>query len=109
MSDKNVNSRVTARAWLRQNGYNDVADILDAYLEHLKAIGSGERRNYWELLAGNENGERATRHKFVFPILESVRKARRPHYKPSKFAIKRNKHEKVPAPVVQERWKNRNK
>lgn len=100
-------SKITARSWLRDNNYSDVADILDAYIDYNKSRGSGERRNYWDLLAGREDGECIIRHGFKFPILESVRANRKPRFKPSKHAIKRNKLEVIPLPSQQERWKEK--
>ena len=105
--NKNSSPLITARCWLRQNNYSDVADIFDAYIEYNKSRGSGERRNYWDLLAGREDGECFIRHGFVFPILESVRNARKPNYKASKNAIRRNEIEIVPIPLNQERWKKK--
>jgi len=107
MSKASSKLKTNAREWLRENGYSDVADILDSYLAYNKARGSGERRNYWDLLAGGKNGENLKRHMFTFPILESVRAARKPSYKPSPNAIRRNETEVIPSPVIQPRWENR--
>lgn len=105
MKQKTSKTKITARVWLRSNGYVDVAEIIDNFIEYNKSIKSGERRNYWDLLAGRKDGECNKRNGFIFPILESVRSSRKPEYLPSKNAIKRNKYEKIPLPVKQGRWK----
>jgi hypothetical protein len=99
--------RITAKNWLRQNGYPDVADIIDVYMDFNKSRGSGERRNYWDLLVGQKDGKPLIRHGFTFPILKSVRKNRRPDFKPSKHAIKRNRIEIIPLPMKQARWEKK--
>jgi hypothetical protein len=101
---KQTIGHVNAREWLKENGYSDIADMINAYIAHIKSLGSGERRNYWDLLVGRKDGECCMNHGFKFPILESVRKARRPNWKPSIHAIKRNNSEVIPAPVIQKRW-----
>jgi hypothetical protein len=95
---------IDARTWLKQNGYTDVAEIIESFISYNKARGSGERRNYWDLLAGRMDGECFEKHGFKFPILASVRASRKPSYKPTAKAIQRNKIEKVPIPVKQARW-----
>lgn len=104
MTKNNADSKITAREWLKQNNYSDVANIFDDFIEHNKKRGSGERRNYWDLLSGRKDGECFQRHGFTFPILETVRSTRKPNYLPSKHAIKRNINEEVPLPIKQARW-----
>lgn len=45
-----------ARDWLRENGYGDIAGLIDEVMADLEAHGSKQRRNWWEVLAGGVNG-----------------------------------------------------
>ena len=101
--NKSVKS-ITAKNWLIQNNYPEVVKIIDDYVAYNKARGSGEKRNFWDLLAGRKNGDPVNRNGFVFPILESIRTARKPNFPNAKSAIKKNKREIVPPPIEQARW-----
>lgn len=48
---------MNARKWLRENGYEDIADLIDLVIAEFKASGSKERRNWWAVLAGGVNGK----------------------------------------------------
>lgn len=43
---------MTARDWLRENGYEDVAGLIDVVMADLEARGSKQRRNRRDALAG---------------------------------------------------------
>jgi len=62
-----------ARRWLRNNGYADVADTIDAVIDDWRQQGRKTRRNWWDVLAGTENGSARTIGDHVFPILEIAR------------------------------------
>ena len=42
-----------ARLWLRENGYGDIADLIESFIAEWKATGKHTRRNWWEILAGD--------------------------------------------------------
>nr|VFJ88766.1 MAG: hypothetical protein BECKH772A_GA0070896_100113 [Candidatus Kentron sp. H]VFJ90327.1 MAG: hypothetical protein BECKH772B_GA0070898_100095 [Candidatus Kentron sp. H]VFJ97001.1 MAG: hypothetical protein BECKH772C_GA0070978_100103 [Candidatus Kentron sp. H] len=45
-------SKSDARQWLRDNGYVDVADTIDALMDDWRQQGKKTRRNWWDVLAG---------------------------------------------------------
>ena len=63
---------VTTRGWLRQNGYEDVVELIDEVVATLAARGSKERRNWWDVLAGGKDGRPSvvacTFYLFIRPI-----------------------------------------
>ncbi|HTR50287.1 MAG TPA: AAA family ATPase [Kofleriaceae bacterium] len=63
-----------ARAWLRANDHDDVADRIDAILAKWRARGSGQRRNWWDVLAGNEAGKPKKVEGVTFPVLAAARR-----------------------------------
>jgi hypothetical protein len=65
---------ITARDWLSQNGYEDVATLIDEVLAELKAKGSKERRNWWDILSGNCHGNSRIVVGRKFPVLAVAQK-----------------------------------
>lgn len=61
------------RVWLRANGYDDVADQIDQIMVRWKAQGKATRRNWWEILAGDKNGNPRIAGGKKFPILRAAR------------------------------------
>lgn len=59
-----------ARDWLRKNGYEDVAELIDEVLAELRAKGSKQRRNWWDVLAGGDGGKPIIVSGREFPILQ---------------------------------------
>ena len=47
---------MNARDWLRENGYEDVAGLIDVVMAELETRGSKQRRNWWDVLAGGATG-----------------------------------------------------
>ncbi len=62
-----------ARQWLRENGYEDIADSIDAFIAEWKATGKRTRRNWWETLAGDSQGNPRTIYGKEFPVLKVAR------------------------------------
>ena len=60
---------MTTRDWLRQNGYEDVVELLDEVMATLAARGSKERRNWWDILAGGKDGRPSVVAGREFPVL----------------------------------------
>ena len=92
---------MTVRQWLRANDYGDVADLIEDILAELKAKGSKERRNWADVLCGNQGKpvEVAGR---TFPILASAQVSRGLPVSPS--AIQRNRDERFPPARKTGRW-----
>lgn len=91
-----------ARVWLRENHYDDIVERIERVMATWKAEGKATRRNWWEILAGNEDGTPRIAGGIEFPILKAARIRQGlpdvPH------AIQRNPDE-VPPPVrVSGRW-----
>jgi hypothetical protein len=61
------------RFWLRANGYDDVADQIDQMMVRWKAQGKVTRRNWWEILAGDKNGNPRIAGGKKFPMLRAAR------------------------------------
>jgi hypothetical protein len=94
-----------ARRWLRANGYDDVADMINEVMSEWRAAGKKTRRNWWDVLAGGKNGRPSNREGRTFPVL---RAAQLRQGKPvTKNAICRNPEEEAPPIVVSGRWPER--
>jgi hypothetical protein len=93
---------MTARDWLRENGYEDVAGLIDEVIAELESRGSKQRRNWWDVLAGGVNGRPLIVSGREFPVL---RVAQQRQGKPlTQNAISRNVNEQPPDPRAG-RWK----
>lgn len=84
---------MTVRQWLRANDYIDIADMIDDILTEFKAKGSRERRNWANVLCGND-GKPVTIAGRTFPILASAQVSRGLVASPN--AIQRNEDEEFP-------------
>ena len=91
-----------ARDWLRDNGYEDVADLIDEVVAKCKARGSGERRDWWDILAGDSKGQSRVVAGREFPVLWAAQ--RRQGRKPTPNAQRRNLREKPPPIRQTGRW-----
>lgn len=90
------------RKWLRANGYDDVADMIDEAINEWRAAGKRTRRNWWDVLAGRANGQPCIYAGRTFPILRAalIRKGR----PVTPDALCRNPDEVVPDIRVTGRW-----
>lgn len=93
---------MTARQWLRANGYAEVADTIDAILAEWRAVGNKQRRDWWVVLAGRKHGRPVVVAGRAFPVLVAAQ--RRQHLKVSGTAIRNKPREKAPAIRVSNRW-----
>lgn len=87
---------ITARRWLAENGYGDVATLIDEVEAVWFSSGIRTRRDWWDILAGDAEGRGRTVAGRVFPVLWAAQK--RQGRKPTKDALKRKRSE-VPPPV----------
>lgn len=93
---------MNARQWLRENGYDDIADMIDEVMNEWRTEGKKTRRNWWDILAGRKNGEPCIRGGRTFPVL---RAAQLRQGKPvTENAICRNPDEEIPPVVISGRW-----
>lgn len=96
---------MTARQWLSDNGYGDVAELIDEAIARIEAKGRKSRRNWWDTLAGGVDGKPMTREGITFPVL---RVAQIRQGKPvTENAICRNASEQPPDVVATKRWGRR--
>lgn len=96
---------MTARVWLRGNGYGDVAALIDRVMAEIKAAGSRQRRNWWDTLAGGDDGRPITVNGHEFPVVRAaqIRQGKRV----TSNATFRNPDEVPPAVVSTKRWPRR--
>ena len=98
-----VEADVSCRQWLRLNGYDDVADLIDRVTRKWKDEGKKTRRDWWLVLAGTPTGSPHVVEGITFPVLKAAR--RRQAFPPNVPGARENKpHELVPAIKAQERW-----
>jgi len=91
-----------ARLWLRENGYSDVADMIDEIMADWAARGVNTRRNWWDKLSGDAKGRPCRIGAWTLPVL---RAAQIRQGKPvSKNALCRNRAEIPPPMEKQARW-----
>jgi hypothetical protein len=60
--------------WLRQNGYRDVADKRERVLSIWRQNGVKTRRNWWDVLAGDQSGQPREVAGEKFPVIALIRK-----------------------------------
>ena len=93
---------MNVRQWLRENNYDDIADMIDEIMNEWRVAGKKTRRNWWDILAGRKNGTPCKRDGRVFPVLRAAQiRQGRPI---TENAICRNPEEIPPPVVVSGRW-----
>ena len=95
---------MTCRDWLRANGYEDVADLIDRAMAKMAARGSKQRRNWWDILSGGEDGKPCVREGIEFPVLRVAQVRQGKLVTPN--AINRNRNELPPDIRSTKRWKH---
>jgi hypothetical protein len=94
-----------ARHWLRNNGYDDIADQIEKLMARWAKDGSATRRDWWQILAGANNGSPRSVDGIEFPVLRAAQV--RQGLPVTSNAISRNKHETVPEVWTTGRWPER--
>jgi hypothetical protein len=95
-------SSTDARVWLRQNAYDDVADMVDAVMQRWEDEGKNTRRNWWDTLSGGTDGRPYTIDGKEFPVLAA---AQRRQGKPvTRNALQRSQRETPPPVRETGRW-----
>ncbi|NPV69212.1 MAG: hypothetical protein HPY55_01025 [Firmicutes bacterium] len=93
---------ISVRRWLRENGYEDVAEMIDAVIAEWQAAGNKTRRNWWLVLAGGRNGKPRRIMGRVFPVLKVAQV--RQGIPVTSNAISRTVDEKAPRIKPTNRW-----
>ena len=92
----------TVVGWLRANGYTGVVEMIEAVLKQKTATGLKTRRNWWDVLAGTQKGDRRSDSGFEFPILAAARRRKGWPVVPGEL---KNADESPPPAVVESaRW-----
>ena len=94
----------TFRFWLQDNDYGDILELIDKILSDWQKCGNKQRRNWWNILAGDKNGKSRVISGYEIPVLRAaqIRKG----VKISENAICRNEFEKPPFPInANNRWR----
>ena len=66
------NSRTTVRAWLNQNGYSQISEMIEQVQAEWKTLGKHTRRNWWDVLSGGKGGCPHTIYGRQFPVLQAA-------------------------------------
>lgn len=96
---------MNARVWLRENGYDDVADMIDETMREWELRGVATRRNWWDKLAGGKNGAPCKISGRQFPVIGAAQI--RQGKEVTANALCRNSDEAIPPRTPQGRWNNR--
>lgn len=93
---------MTARQWLLENGYEDVAELIDEAIRRIATKGKRSRRNWWDTLAGGVDGKPSVREGIEFPVLKVAQIRQGKPVTPN--AICRNPNEQPPDVIATKRW-----
>lgn len=92
----------TVRHWLRLHGYDDIADLIDEIIAEWRGAGRATRRNWWDILSGDKEGQPREVGGRKFPVLASAQ--RRQGKAVTKNAIQRSRNEPLPLVPDKTRW-----
>lgn len=94
-------SSTDARVWLRTNGYDDIADVIDGILAAWKEAGKKTRRNWWDILAGDAKGSPRMAGGVPLPVLKAaqIRQGR-----VLQNGLTRSENEVAPPKLPTRRW-----
>ncbi len=93
---------MTCRDWLRENGYEDVANLIDQAMKNMADRGSKQRRNWWDILSGGKDGNPCVVEGIEFPVLRIAQVRQGKPLTPN--AISRNPEELPPDVRATGRW-----
>lgn len=97
----------SAISWLKKNGYDDIAVMLEEIMVEWKQQGKKTRRNWWEKLCGDKNGNPVNVSRRAIPVLRAAQI--RQGKTVTKNAIFRNENEIAPRIRENTRWNKINK
>jgi len=90
------------RQWLLENNYEDVAEIIEKILMEWKRESKATRRTWWDVLAGDKNGNPRKIEGIELPVLRAAQI--RQGKQITGNALCRNEEEKLPQTVRGNRW-----
>ena len=102
------NVRCEARKWLRENGHDGIADSIDEIMNEWKRKQIKTRRNWWDILAGDANGNPRMVSGREFPILVAAQQRQRIPVTDSAIKGKREAGSKLKK-MRQARWNRKNR
>ncbi len=97
-------SRITVRSWLIENGYPEVAEMINEIQVEWKISGKHTRRNWWDVLSGGKNGSPRTIYGRQFPVLQAAQVRQGKPITQNALKIMANEKE-APAVIDNGRWK----
>lgn len=91
-----------ARQWLRENGYDDIADMIEKVMKGWRRKKHKTRRDWWDTLAGGKDGRPSLVNGVEFPVLKAaqIRQGKRV----TDNALCRNPQETPPPKKKTGRW-----
>ena len=87
-----------------ENNYEDVAETIEKILAKWKRVGKGTRRNWWDVLAGDKNGQPRKIEGIELPVLRAAQI--RQGKQITVNALCRNEEEPLPQTVRGNRWQH---
>lgn len=97
-----MNGDITIRRWLLENGYDEVAEMIQGIMNDWRRRRVKTRRNWWAILAGGKNGRPKAVGGHEFPVLRAAQ--RRQGLPITKNAISNRRREAYPDMQPQNRW-----
>lgn len=98
--------KITVRVWLRENGYPEVADMINEIQAEWKVSGKHTRRNWWDVLSGGKNGTPRIIYGRQFPVLQAAQIRQGKPVTKNALKIMENEAE-APAVFDNGRWKKK--
>src|SRR5437867_661263 len=92
----------TVRRWLIENNYDDIATLIDQVMLVWERKGVRTRRNWWEVLAGDREGNQRTIEGITLPVLRAARIHQR--MRVTDNCLCRNPNEIIPPARKTGRW-----
>jgi DNA adenine methylase len=87
-----------ARTWLRRNGHERIVRLIDQLMEKWRLAGKKTRRNWWEILAGNQSGHSRIVDGEVFPVFAAAQRREGRTVAKAKQAKPAKQDQKAPKP-----------
>ncbi len=94
----------TTISWLKNNGYEDIAELIEEIMKEWKEQGNKTRHNWWEKLCGDKSGNSKSVAGRKIPVLRAAQI--RQGKSVTKNAICRNENELPPKIRENTRWNN---
>ena len=94
----------SALSWLKENGYNDVAETISEIQSEWKERGIKTRRNWWDYLCGDKKGNPKKVAGRELPVLRAAQI--RQGKSITENAICRDENEIPPEIWINTKWKN---